>query len=164
MLGSRHLTRTAWPRGAKVTLSVIVVSDHLCRKLGIFYILTGLFGYACPYVSELKRIVEWGASNRDAFERVVSTSHQVTALLDNISHLLSEYLNACVQASCTGTLTQSGSITPVSFMHLHDELWFLPYHVPARLHPTLRALIRDRDMRHVTAGLPTPGGSEASRI
>ena len=47
-------------RGAKVTLSVIVFSDHLCRKLGIFYILTGLFGYACPYVSELKRIVEWG--------------------------------------------------------------------------------------------------------
>ena len=40
--------------GAKVTLSVIVGADNLHRELGtFFYILTGLFGYACPYVREL---------------------------------------------------------------------------------------------------------------
>ena len=45
--------------GAKVTLLVIVGSDNLRRKLGTFcYILMGLFGYACPYVRELKGIVE----------------------------------------------------------------------------------------------------------
>ena len=46
-------------RGAKVTLSVIFGSDNLHPELGtICYILTGLFGYACPYVCELKGIVE----------------------------------------------------------------------------------------------------------
>ena len=77
------------------------------------------------------------ASNRDAFKRSVSTFHQETALLDNVSRLLLEYLNACVQASCTGNLNQPGSLTPVSSDHLCDEFWFLPYHGPPRLHPTL---------------------------
>ena len=41
--------------GASVTLLVIVVSDNFRCKLGTFYsILTKLFGYACPYVGELK--------------------------------------------------------------------------------------------------------------
>ena len=76
--------------GAKVTLSEIVGSDNLCCELGTFcYILTGLFGYACPYVSELKGIVEWAASNQDDFERAISNSHQATALLDEVSRLLS---------------------------------------------------------------------------
>ena len=106
--------------------------------MGTFcYILTGLFGYACPYVRELKGIVEWATSNRDTFERAVSTSHQATALLDDISYLLSEDLNACVQASCTGSLTHPGSLYPVSFLHLWNELKFLPYHGIARFHPTL---------------------------
>ena len=104
-----------------------------------FYILTSLFGYERPYVRELKGIVERAASNRDAFERAVSTSHQMTALLDDIFRLLSEYLNACVQASCTGSLTHPGSLSPVYFLHLQNELKFLPYHGIARLHPTLRA-------------------------
>ena len=128
------------------------------------YILTGLFGYAYPYVSELKGIVEWAASNRDNFERTVSSSYQATALIDDISRLLSEYLNSCVQVSCTGTLTRTGSLYPVSFVHLRDELRFLPYHIPSRLHPTLRALVRYRDMQRVEAVLPTPGSSEASRV
>ena len=85
----------------------------------------------------------------------------MTALLDEIFRLLLEYLNACVQASCTGTLTQPVSLTPVSFVHLCDKLCFIPYHSPARLHPTLQALVQERDMRRVEAGLPTPGGSEA---
>ena len=73
--------------------------DNLCRKLGTFcYILTGLFGYAWPYVRDLKAAVEWASSNRDAFEQAVSASHQATALFDNFSRLLLEYLNACVQA------------------------------------------------------------------
>ena len=140
----------------KVTLSVIVGLDNLRRELGTFcYILTGLFGYVCPYVRELKGIVEWAASNRYAFEQEVSNSHQATALLDDISCLMSEYINACVQVLCTGTLTQPGSFIPVSFVHLRDELRFLPYHGIARLHPTLRALIRACEIRHVAAGLPT---------
>ena len=91
------------------------------QELGTFcYILTGLFGYACPYVRKLKGIVDWAVSNRDAFERAISNSHQVTALLDYVSRLLSEYLNSCVQASFTGNLTHPGSLTPVSFLHLRS--------------------------------------------
>ena len=59
-------------RGAKVTLSVIVGSENLRRELGTFcYIITSLFGYACPYVREMKGIVEWVATSRDAFKRAV---------------------------------------------------------------------------------------------
>ena len=77
------------------------------------------------------------AFNRAGFERDVSTSHQATALFDKVSRLLPECINACVQASCTVGLAQPGPLTPVYFVHLGDELRFLPYHVPARLHPTL---------------------------
>ena len=135
------------------------------RNLGTFcYILTGLFGYAWPYVRDLKAAVEWVSSNRDTFERAVSTSHQVTALLGDVTRLLSEYRNSYVQASCTGGLAQPGFLTPVSSGHLRGELWFLPYQGSARLHPALRALIRESDMRHAANGLPTPGGSKAIRI
>ena len=49
---------------AKVTLSVIFGADKLRHELGTFYyILTGLFGHAFPYVRELEWIVEWAASN-----------------------------------------------------------------------------------------------------
>ena len=108
-------------RGTKVTLSVIAGSDNLRRELGKFcYIITGLFGYTYPYVREMKGAVEWAASNRDAFKRAVLTFNQATALLDDVSCLLLEYLNVCVQASCTGNLTQPGSINPVFFVHLRD--------------------------------------------
>ena len=135
---SRLANTNSLARGSKVRLSIIVGADNLRRELGTFYyILTGLFGYACPYVRELKGIVEWAASNQDAFERAISNSHLATALLDDVSRLLSEYLNTCVQASCTRDLTQTVSLTPVSFLHLRSELKFLPYHGIARLHPTL---------------------------
>ena len=157
-LESRLANADSLARGAKVTLSVIVGADNLRQELGTFcYILTGLFGYACPYVSELKGIVEWAASNRYAFERAISNSHQATALIDDVSRLLSEYLNDCVQASYTGNLTQPKSLTPVSILHLSSKLKFLPYHGIARLHPTLRALVRDHDIYRVAAGLPTTG-------
>ena len=104
---------------------------------------------------ELKGIVEWAASNRDAFEGAISNSHQATALLDDVSCLLLEYLNARVQAFCIGNLTQPGSLTPVSFLNLRSELRFLPYHGITRLHPTPRALVRNRYIRRVAAGLPT---------
>ena len=135
------------------------------HELGTFcYILKGLFGYACTYVREKKGVVEWAASNIDAFEQDVSTSHQVTALLGDVTRLLSEYRNSYVQASCTGGLAQPGFLTPVSSGHLRGELWFLPYQGSARLHPALQALIRESDMRHAADGLPTPGGSKAIRI
>ena len=113
---------------------------------------------------ELKGIVEWVASNSDAFERAISNSHLETALLDGFSRLLLEYLNDCVQVSCTGNLTQPDYLTLVSFLHLRIDLKFLPYHGIARLHPTLQALVRDRYIRHVAAGLPTPGSSESHLI
>ena len=51
-------------RREKVTLLAIVVSDNFRCKLGTFYsILTELFGYAFPYVGELKEVVDWEASN-----------------------------------------------------------------------------------------------------
>ena len=79
---SRLANADSLARGANVTLSVIVGSDNLRRKLGTFcYILTGLFGYACSYVRELKGIVKWEASNRDAFERAFSNSHHATTLI-----------------------------------------------------------------------------------
>ena len=113
--------------GAKVTLLVIVGSENLRRELGTFcYILTGLFGYACTYVRGMKGVAEGAASNIDAFKQAVLASHQATSLLDNVSHLLLEYLNACVQASFTGSLTQPGSLTTVSFENLRAELQFLP--------------------------------------
>ena len=152
-------------RGAKVTLSVIVGADNLRRELGIFcYILPGLFVHASPCVCVLKGVVEWATSNQDAFERAISNSHQATALLDEVSRLLSEYLNACVQASCTGNLTHPVSLTPFSFLHLRSKIKFLPYHGIACLHPTLQALVRYRDIHRVAAGLPTPGSLESNRI
>ena len=109
---SRLANADSLARGTKVTLSVISGSDNLRRELGkFFYILTGLFGHACPYVRELKGVVEWVVSNRDAFEWAISNSHQATDLLDDISRLLLEYLNACVQASCNGSLKLPGSLT-----------------------------------------------------
>ena len=44
----------------------------------------GLIGCACPYIRELKGVVKWSASNRFSFERAVSTSHQATALFNNL--------------------------------------------------------------------------------
>ena len=94
---SRLIIAYSLTGGSKVTLSVIVGADSLRRELGKFSnILTVLFGYACPYVRKRKGIVEWTASNRDSFERAISNSHLATALLDDVSRLLSEYLNACV--------------------------------------------------------------------
>ena len=145
---------------AKVNLLVISGLNNLRHELGTFYyILTRLFSYACSYVHEMKGVVEWEASNRDAFERYVLTSHQATALLDNVSRLLSEYLNAYVQASCTGNLNHPGSLPLISFEHLCEEVRLFPYHGPARLQPTLRNLIRERDVRRAADGLPTPDGS-----
>ena len=90
-LDSRLTNADSLDRGAKVTLSVIFGADNLCRELGTFcYILKGLFGHTCPYVREIKGIVEWAASNRDAFERAISNLNQATALLDGVSRLLSE--------------------------------------------------------------------------
>ena len=55
---SRLANADSLARGAKVTLSVIFGADNFCRELGtLCYILTGLFGYACPYVRELKGVV-----------------------------------------------------------------------------------------------------------
>ena len=109
---SRLANADSLAHGAKVTMSVIAGSDNLRRELGkFFYILTGLFGHACPYVRELKGVVEWVVSNRDAFEWAISNSHQATDLLDDISRLILEYLNACVQASCNGSLKLPGSLT-----------------------------------------------------
>ena len=147
-------------RGTKVTLYVIVGDDNLLSELGTCcYILTGLFGHTCPYVCELKGIVEWADSNRDAFEREILNSHQATALLDDVPRLLSEYLNACVQASCTRSLTHPGSLTPVSFLHLQNELKLLPYQGIAHLHPTVQALVRDQYILCLEAGISTPGRS-----
>ena len=90
---SRLSNADSLARIAKLTLSVIVGDDNLRQELGTFcYILTGLFGYACPYVRDLRGIVEWAASNRYAFERAISNSYQATALLDDVSRLLLEYL------------------------------------------------------------------------
>ena len=73
-------------RGVKFTLLFIVGSDNLCSELRTFcYILADLFGYACLYVRDLKRVVELAASNIDAFKQTVSKSHQVTDLLDDVS-------------------------------------------------------------------------------
>ena len=55
-------------------------------------------------------------------------------------------------------------LTPISFIHLHSGIRFLPYHGPACLHPALRTLIQECDVRRAAAGLPTPGGSEALHI
>ena len=77
-------------RRANTTLSIIVEADNLRQEFWTFcYILTGLFGYACPYVRELKGIVEWAVSNQDAFERAISNLHQAKSLLDDVSRLLS---------------------------------------------------------------------------
>ena len=101
---SRLANSNSMSREANITLSVSFVSDNLCRELGTFcYILTGQFGYVCIYVRELKGVAEWVAFNRDAFEQAVLNSRQTTGLLDDISCLLLEYLNTCIQASCTGT-------------------------------------------------------------
>ena len=62
------------------------------------------------------------------------------------------------------TLTHPDPLTPVSFLHLRSELKFLPYHGISCLHPTLQALVSDRDIHRVAAGLPTPGISESHRI
>ena len=63
-LDSRLTNADSLDRGAKVTLSVIFGADKLRHELGTFYyILTGLFGRAFPYVRELEWIVEWAASN-----------------------------------------------------------------------------------------------------
>ena len=87
---SRLINADNLARRANFTLSVIVGSDNLHCKLGTFcYILMGLFGYACPYMRELKGFFEWAASNRDAFEQAVLTSHQATNLFDDVSRLLS---------------------------------------------------------------------------
>ena len=97
---SRLVNADNLARGGKVTLPVIVRSENLRRELGTFcYILTGIFGYACPYMRELKGLVDWAAPNRATFEWAVLTSHQVTDLLYEVSRLLSEYMNACVQAT-----------------------------------------------------------------
>ena len=69
---SRLVNTDSLSRGAKVTPLVIAVLDNLRCELGTFcYILTGIFAYTCPCVYELKGVVEWAASNRDAFERAV---------------------------------------------------------------------------------------------
>ena len=59
---SRLTNADSLSHGVKVTLSVSVGSDNLRIELGVFcYVLIGLFGYVCPYVRELKGIVEWVA-------------------------------------------------------------------------------------------------------
>ena len=96
-----------------MTLSVFVGVDNLRRELGTFcYIITGLFGYTCPYVRELKRIVEWVASNQYSFERDISNSHQATALLDDVSRLLSEYLNTYRYLHCCPVPRLSSFLLP----------------------------------------------------
>ena len=55
---SRLINADNLSRGAKVTLLVIFGLDNFCCKLGAFcYIIMGLFGCACPYVHELKILV-----------------------------------------------------------------------------------------------------------
>ena len=77
-------------RGEKFTLVVIVGSDNLRCELGtLLYILPGLFVYVCTYMRDLKGVIKWAASNRDAFEQAVSTSYQSTVLLDDVSCILS---------------------------------------------------------------------------
>ena len=51
-------TSRSKPALLEVTLLVIFGLDNFCCKLGAFcYILMGLFGCACPYVHELKILV-----------------------------------------------------------------------------------------------------------
>ena len=109
-------------------------------------------------------VVGWSVSNRSTFERAVLISYQATEIFNNVSWLLSEYMKACVQASCNTRLSQAVSLVPISFVHLRQNLWFLPYHVLVHLHPALGALIQERDMRRAEAGLLTPVGSKAMRI
>ena len=53
----------------------------------------------CSYMRELKGLVDWAAPNRATLEWDLLTSHQVTDLLYEVSRILSEYMNACVQAT-----------------------------------------------------------------
>ena len=73
---SRLVNADNLARKAKVTLSMIAGLDNLHRDLETFCcILMGVFGYACPCMRDLKKVVKWSASNRSAFKRAVSTSH-----------------------------------------------------------------------------------------
>ena len=83
---SRFVNADNLAHGAKVTQSATVGLEKLRRKLGKFcYILTGLFGYACPYVHDLKGLIDWAASRKSAFKRGRLDLSPDNVSLNNIS-------------------------------------------------------------------------------
>ena len=130
-------------RAAKVHLQTISGVTNLQRKIGTkTYILSNLFGDACPLVEGYASVVTWIDENFASFKRHICTTVACTSFAYDLSRTEAAYYNACIRASTTAPLGDPGRRTPVSFTMLLDELTWgryrgqpLPASLQSPLHP-----------------------------
>ena len=142
-LDGRNALADQVARAAKVHLQPISGASNLQKEIGTkTYILSKLFGAACPLVEGYTSVVTWVDENFASFERQVTTPTQCTSFAYDLSRAEAAYYNTCIRASTTALIGDPGGRTPVSFAMLLDELTWGRYRgqpLPASLQTLLPA-------------------------
>ena len=87
----------AW--SSKVILKVVVNGRRSCLETGtVAYFLWYLSGAQCPFVAELTGLLTWSDTNQVMFDGQVKNLHDTTAFVADVSWVLGQYVNSCVEA------------------------------------------------------------------
>ena len=140
-LDGRNALADQVARAAKVHLQPISGASNLQKEIGTkTYILSKLFGEACPLVEGYTSVVTWIDENFASFERQVATPAQCTSFAYDLSRTEAAYYNACIRSSTTAHIDDPGGRIPVSFAMPLDELTWGHYRgqpIPASLQSLL---------------------------
>ena len=99
-LDGRNTLTDQVARAAKVNLQYISGATNLQREIFTkTYILSKLFGGACPLVEGYASVVTWIDNNFVSFERQVSTTAMCTSFAYDLSQTEVAYYNTCIRAS-----------------------------------------------------------------
>ena len=120
------------------------------REVGTcYYLLHRLIGPQCPLVWSLQlQVVNALNKGFSSFFLYMETRHRCTAFTYDVSCIIGDYLNACMKALATVSLSDPGRRILVSFQYLKDELRHIRY-VGFPLTPSLGSLLLTRDTQRV---------------
>ena len=86
-------------RLSKVILKVVVDGRRSWLETGIVaFFLWCLFGAQYPFVAELMGLLTWSNTNQVMFDGQVKNLHDTTAFVADVSWVLGQYVNSCVEA------------------------------------------------------------------
>ena len=156
-------TQADWiVRAENVVLRVLVGPLTTHQEVGTCcYLIQCLLGPQCPLLEALhSQDVDAIDKDFSLFSMQMVTSHRCTAFSYDVSCIIVTYLNACVKASATASVSDPGGRIPILFQYLRYKLSHGKY-VGHPLPPSLQNLFATRDSERAAADRrarePAPG-------